>query len=147
MDNSVNRTIEILIHILGYLKEHNFDFDTLGEFSENLLVNGYDEDEVAEAFSLLFDKISVISSESTEFAIQNERSMRVLSSLERLKIPSAVFGYLLKLRSTNVISSGTMEKVIDYCMLMDPKDITESDIDEVIANLLFDEKIKEPGQI
>jgi len=142
VDNSVNRTIEILIQILGYLKEHNFNLDSINEFSENLLVNGYDENEVADALTLLFDKINLISAENTEFGQQGEKSVRILNNIERLKIPSSVYGYLLKLRSMSVISAGTMEKIMDYCTLIDSKNITESDINEAIANIIFEERMK-----
>ena len=33
-----NKTIEILIYLLGYLKDNSFDVESLNEFSENLMI-------------------------------------------------------------------------------------------------------------
>jgi len=32
-----------------------------------------------------------------------------------------------------------MEKIIEYCMFLAPNVATESEIDEIVANVLFDE--------
>ena len=66
-----NKTIEILIHLLGHLKEHNFDVESLGELSENLIVHGYNENDVTEALSWLLDKLNFLIAQSTEIEKQH----------------------------------------------------------------------------
>ena len=76
---------------------------------------------------------------STEIAEQREESVRILHDYERMKIPPNVHGYLLRLRNMSVISGSQMEKIIDYCVLAGDN-VTESDIDEIMANILFREQ-------
>ena len=136
-----NKTIEILIFLLGYLKENNFDVDSLGEFSESLVVSGYTENEVAEALGVLLEKRNLVSGDTAEYAIQNDTSVRIFNEFERIKIPPEVYGYLLKLRSMNIVNGAQMEKIIDYCLYMGSRMLTESDIDEILARILFEEHL------
>ncbi|MBT4484116.1 MAG: DUF494 family protein [Candidatus Latescibacteria bacterium] len=136
-----NKTIEILIFLLGYLKENNFDVDSLGEFSESLVVSGYTENEVAEALGVLLEKRNLVSGDTAEYAIQKDTSVRIFNEFERIKIPPEVYGYLLKLRSMNIVNGIQMEKIIDYCLYMGSRMLTESDIDEILARILFEEHL------
>lgn len=140
-----NKTIEILIFLLGYLKENNFDDDSLSEFSENLIVNGYNENDVAEALGLLLEKLNFVQVRSTEISEQKNTSFRLLSDFERLRIPSDIYGYIMKLRSMSLINGTQMEKVIDYCMFMEQQKINESEINELVAAILFEEHMKSRG--
>ena len=137
-----NKTIEILIFLLGYLKENNFDFESLGEFSEKLVVSGYSENDVAEALGLLLEKHSFVPVDTEEITEQKDTSFRLLNDYERIKIPPEMYRYLLKLRAMSVINGSQMEKIIDYCMFMSSQKITESDIDEVLATILFEEHVR-----
>lgn len=132
------KTIEILIQLLGHIKENNLDVESLSEFSETLVVRGYGEREVAEALSWLFDKFTFLTVKSTEIVEQKKDSVRVLNDYERLKITPQVYGYLLKLQSLSVINGQQLERVVDYCMLIGSNAITESDIDEIVASIVFE---------
>ncbi len=134
-----DKTIEILIQLLGHIREHSLDLESLSEFSESLAVRGYNENEIAEALGWLFEKFNLPAMESTDIIEQKKESVRVLGDYERMRISPETYGYLLKLRSMLVINGPQMEKVMDYCMLVGPQPITESDIDEIVAHVLFDE--------
>ena len=133
-----DKTIELIIKLLGHMRENDLDVESLKDFSESLVIHGYSEHDVAEALGWLFEKLNFMTVKSTEIAEQKEESVRVLHDYERLKISSEIFGYLLRLRSKSIINSSLMEKIIDYCVLAGEK-VTESDIDAIVANLLFDE--------
>lgn len=133
------KTIEILIQLLGHIKEHNLDVESLGEFSETLVVRGYSEREVAEALSWVFDKFTFLTVKSTEILEQKKESVRVLNEYERLKISPQIYGYLLKLQSLSIINGSQMERIVDYCMLIGSNAFTESDVDEIVASILFEE--------
>ena len=137
-----DKTIEILIFLLGYLKENNFDVESLSEFSENLVVSGYNENDVAEALGLLLERRNFVPVNVNEITEQKDTSIRMLNDFERIKIPPEVYGYLLKLRTMSVMSGAQMEKIIDYCMFMNLQKITESDINEIVATILFEEHFK-----
>jgi uncharacterized protein Smg (DUF494 family) len=134
------KTIEILIQLLGHIKENDLDVESLSEFSESLIVRGYNEREVAEALSWLFEKLNFLTVKTTEIAEQKQESVRILHDYERLKISPNVYGYLLKLKSLNVINGSQMEKVLDYCMLLGADTLQESEIDEIVASILFDDR-------
>ena len=133
-----NKTIEILIHLLGHLREHEFDFDSLNEFSENLVFNGYNENDIAEAIGWLLDRLSFMSSKPTEIANQQDQSVRILSDYERMQISPDVYGYLLTLRANLIITARQMEKIIDYCMMLGSRLVTEDDINEILVAILFE---------
>ncbi|MDP2982624.1 MAG: DUF494 family protein [Candidatus Latescibacter sp.] len=133
------KTIEILIQLLGHIKENDLDVESLSEFSESLIIRGYNEREVAEALSWLFDKLNFLTVKSTEIAEQKQESVRILHDYERLKISPEVYGYLLKLKALSVINGSQMEKVLDYCMLLGADTLEESEIDEIVASILFDD--------
>ena len=134
-----NKIIEILIQLLGHLREHDLDADSLSEFSEGLITRGYDEIDVSEAINWFLEKLSTHTVKSTEILEQNDKSVRILHEYERINIPPDVYGYLLKLKSLSVITSSQMEKILDYYMLVGQNSLNESDINEIIANILFEE--------
>ena len=134
-----DKTIEVIIMLLGHLRENDLDVESLRDFSETLVVHGYNEHDVAEALGWLFDKINFMTVSSTEIAEQKAESVRILHDYERMKIPPEAYGYLLRLRNLSVISGSQMEKIIDYCVLAG-ENVTESDIDEIMANILFSEQ-------
>jgi uncharacterized protein Smg (DUF494 family) len=88
----------------------------------------------------LFEKLNFLTVKTTEIAEQKQESVRILHDYERLKISPNVYGYLLKLKSLNVINGSQMEKVLDYCMLLGADTLQESEIDEIVASILFDDR-------
>jgi len=136
-----NKTIEILMYLLSYLKDNYINVESLSEFSESLVLSGYNEHDIEEAIDLLLEKHNVIPVKSTKVAQQQETSVRILSDFERLTVTPEVYGYLLKLRNLSIINSIQMEKILDYSMLISSRKITESDINEILATILFEEHI------
>jgi len=134
-----NKTIEILMFLLGYLKEHNFDDESLSDFSENLVVNGYNENDVAEALGLLLEKHSLASMKPSEVSTRRQTSVRMLSEYERIKVTPDVYGYLLRLHSLNIIDGTQMERIIDYCMFIEQERLNEEEINEIVATVLFED--------
>lgn len=141
-----NKTIEILIYLLGYLKDNNFDDESLSEFSENLVISGYSENDVADALGLILEKLNFVPIRPSEVSEQKSTSTRLLSSIERLNIPPHVYGYILKLKSLSLISGSQMEKVLDYCMFSDSRRINEEEINEIVAEIIFEDKMKDMGR-
>ena len=134
-----DKTLEILIQLLGHIKDHSLDMESLSDFSESLVIRGYNENEIAEALGWLFEKFNLPAIESTDIIEPKKESIRVLSDYEQVKLSPRIYGYLLKLQSLSVINSQQMEKIIEYCMFLAPNVATESEIDEIVANVLFDE--------
>lgn len=134
-----DKTIEILIQLLGHIKEHSLDIESLSDFSESLVIRGYSENEIAEALGWLFERFNPPNPETTDIVAQKKESVRVLSDFERLKISPRIYGYLLKLQSLSIISGPQMERIIEYCMILSPHMVSESDIDEIVANILFED--------
>jgi Smg protein len=140
-ESGVNeKTIEILIQLLGHIRDNSFDMESLNEFTENLVDRGYNEREVSEAIGWLFDRFNLLAAQSSDAAEPSVNSVRVLHDFERMKIPPEAYGYLLKLRSLGIIDGSRMEKVIDYFMVVGFEGITERDIDDIVATILFEER-------
>ena len=135
-----DKTIEILIQLLGHIRDHNLDVESLNEFSENLVSRGYNEREISAALGWLFERFNLLAMQSSEAAEPSGESVRVLHEYERMKISPDIYGYLLKLRSLGIIDASRMEKVIDYCMLFSANGMSENDIDEIVASILFEER-------
>jgi len=134
-----DRILKILIHLLGHLKDNDLNGESLGEFSDGLVARGYDEKEVAEAIHWFLEKLSSRTIMSTEILEQKKESTRVLHDYERINIPSEVYGYLLKLKSMSVITGAQMEKILNYYMLIGSNSLNDSDINEIITSVLFEE--------
>jgi uncharacterized protein Smg (DUF494 family) len=134
-----NKFIEILIHLLGHLREHDLDSESINELSDNLATRGYDEMDIAEAINWFLEKIGSHTIKSTEIVEQKDKSVRVLHDYERLNIPTEAYGYLLRLKAMSVITASEMEKVLDYFLLLGPNSASETEINEIIANILFEE--------
>lgn len=133
-----DRIIEILIQLLGHLKEHDLDVDSLGEFTDGLVTRGFDEREVTEAIHWFIEKMNSRSVMSTEIQEHKPGSVRVLHDNERINIPPEVYGYLIKLKSISVITGAQMEKILDYYMLLGSNSMSGIDINEIIASILFE---------
>ena len=131
--------IRILILLIGHLKDNELNSESLSDFSEGLVTRGYSEKEINEAIQWFFEKLNTRTIMSTDIIEQKTESVRILHDYERMNVPKEVYGYLLKLKSTSVITGSQMEKIIDYCVLsgFDPSE--DIDISEIIAGVLFEE--------
>ena len=134
-----DRIIEIIIHLLGHLKENDLDSESLNEFSNGLITRGYDEIEVSEAINWFIEKLNSHTVKSTEIIKQKDESVRVLHDFERMNIPPEIYGYLLKLKSMSIITSPQMEKILDYCMFLGSNSLNGIDINDIVANTIFEE--------
>ncbi len=134
-----DKVIEILIHLLGHLKEHDLDMDSLSEFSEGLVGRGYSEKEVAEAIQWFLEQIDSRTALSSEILEQSSTSVRILHDYERMNISIDVYGYLLRLKKLSVITSTHMEKILDYYMLIGPRGDEHLDVNEIVASVMFED--------
>lgn len=133
-----DKTLDVIIKLLGHLRDNDLDLESLEDFSESLVINGYDEHDIAEALGWFFNKVNFMPVKSIEIGEQKNESVRILHDFERMKMPPEIYGYLLRIRNRSIISASQMEKVIDYCV-MAGEVATESDIDEIVANILFED--------
>ena len=133
-----DKTLEVIIKLLSHLRDNDLNPESLKEFSESLVFLGYNERDVAEALGWLFEKLNFMTVRSTEIAGQQDGSVRILHDYERMKIPPEIYGYLLKLRNLSIINASQMEKIINFCV-MGGDTVTEFDIDELVANIIFHE--------
>ncbi len=132
------KIIEILIQLLGHLKDHDLDIESLGEFTDGLVTRGYDESEVTEAIHWFIEKMNSRSVMSTEIEEQTPGSVRVLHESERINISPDIYGYLLQLKALDIITGAQMEKILDYYMLLGSNSMKDIDINEIIASILFE---------
>ena len=128
--------------LLGYLKDSNFDDENLGDFSESLILNGYSENEVADALSMLLEKLDFVHLKPEDVEEHRKTSTRILSDYERVSVSPEIYGYILRLKSLSVINAGQMEKLIDFCMFAGSKKVTGEEVDEMVAAIIFEDYMK-----
>ena len=78
---------------------------------------------------------------ATDVLEQQKGSVRILHDIERMSIAPETYGYLLKLKSLGVLTGSQTEKILDYFLLMNPRAYNETDINEVIADVIFEEHL------
>ncbi len=136
-----NKTMEILIFLLGYLKDSNFDDESLSDFSESLVLNGYSENEVADALGMLLEKLDFVHLKPELVHKHRETSTRILSDYERVNIRPEMFGYISSLKTHGIVNAAQMEKLIDFCLFAGTK-VSEYEIDEMVAAIIFEDYMK-----
>lgn len=134
-----DKVIEILIHLLGHLKDHDMDAESLNEFSDGLVTRGYDEREVIEAIQWFLDKLNSRTVLSTDIMEQQTNAVRVLHEYERMNIAPSTFGYLLRLKNLGVVTGAQMERILDYFLIAGHREQHESEINEIVAEIIFEE--------
>lgn len=130
------KIVEILIYVLNEVRRTN---KPLGEIDVSVLQRkGYTETEITTAFSWLFDRLKGVPDDRQMFEEGRAESFRILHSAEQYVISPKAFGYLLQLRELNLLSSNQLEMVIDRAMMSGLEQLSISDIQDVVASVLFD---------
>lgn len=136
---TIARIIEILVYIMGKIRENKIGISKLSSLTGDLIKAGYAESEIDLAFTWLFEKIG---HDDTKFAALSSplhcAPHRLLHATEKMVIRPAAYGYLLQLRTFNLIDSVQMEQAIEQAMLLGESSIDKEDIEEIVATLMFD---------
>lgn len=124
---------------MNKIRENKLGINKLSSLSVDLLKEGYTESEIDMAFTWLFEKadISGRDMESLCSPLPNT-AYRQLNYSEKLVIRPAAHGYLLQLRSLDLIDDAQMEQIIEQAMLLGDNSVDREDIEDIVAVIMFD---------
>lgn len=112
-----HRIVEIIMYVIGEIHSRRVSLDKIGGISEDLLQRGFSKREVAKAFSVFTNRMTLdyepveISEPTGQFA------HRVLHDIERQYISTEFHGYLLQLLHMAVLSHADVEELLERCMM------------------------------
>ncbi len=110
----------------------------LSSFSVDLLREGYTESEIDLAFTWLFEKAGNNDGIEALTVPMQAAAYRQLHSSEKMVIQTAAYGYLLQLRTLDLIDDVEMEQVIEHAMLSGEPSVDREDMEELVAMIMFD---------
>jgi len=126
-----DRILEIVVYLMNQLTDQQGSINSIDEMSADLRSMGFTDSEISSAYSWLLNHFEEYpdSFSVTDKKIGN-RSMRVLSEMERNIVSPEAYGYLLQLRCLKLLTAEQMEMILDRCALFvnDPIDLTEMKI-------------------
>ncbi len=132
------RVVEILVYLMSQIREKNGGIEGIDGMSEELLNQGYTENEINAAFSWLFEKIQMDQEEIPGESSNGLRnSYRVLHEAEKLVIRPEAQGYLIQLKELGIISESDLEQIIERAMMLGVSTVSAEDIKSMVVSLLF----------
>lgn len=137
-----SRIMEILVLLMDEIGAKNWQTDQMDRMSEDLIQQGYTEQEINTAFYWLYNRFGWDSS-SLPYTIDvddpAESSHRVLHTMEQKYLTPDSFGYLLQLKHLKLISSKDIEEVIERITVMDLQTVSVDDVKIIVQTMLFDD--------
>lgn len=111
MNEDVMEIIGLLIRMM--LRDENH-FKKEEEIIQNLLEEGYDIQDIDEAFELIYHGTEIINEEKSKLDESNENSFynRVFSQSERMYLSLELQGLIKKMLFLNVLTPGESEEII-----------------------------------
>jgi uncharacterized protein Smg (DUF494 family) len=111
------RIVEIIMYVIGEIHSRRVSLDKIDGISDDLLRRGFSKREVAKAFSVFTNRMTLdyepveIREPSGPFA------HRILHEIERQYIGTESHGYLLQLLHMGVLSHADVEELLERCMM------------------------------
>lgn len=131
------RVVEILIYLMQEIRQNRKRVEQIDGISQDLLRQGYTENEINAAFSWLFERIK---SETEELILNDEpggQAFRVLNDIEKLVITPEAHGYIIQLRQLRLIGQTDMEQIIERAIMLGANSIGVEDVKSIVASLFF----------
>jgi uncharacterized protein Smg (DUF494 family) len=124
---------ERILEIIDFIEERFSDefFPLYGDLYEELLFEGYSENEIEEAMSW----IEAYQSEKEELA-----TFEIAKTVNNIKMEKSAYNYLLSLLGKNVITANTFDDILNHCLLLSEEDIT---IEKVLPYIVSLNTLKE----
>ncbi len=137
-----SRIMEILVLLMGEIGDRNWQTDQMDRMSEDLVEQGYTEQEINTAFYWMYNRFGWENS-SPPYTISvddtADTSHRVLHVMERKYLTPEAFGYILQLRHLQLISAKDVEEIIERMTIMDLQAASIEDIKIIIQTILFED--------
>jgi Smg protein len=132
------RFLDIVTYLARYMFEEGRSVDDEQAVTEELVADGYDPQEVRDAFEWLEQVAAVRVGRPPDRPEAYGSVARVLTPAERLKIPAPAHGFLLRLRQLGIVDAATLERILDRAMDVDVDEIELDDMKALAALVIFD---------
>jgi len=135
--------MEILVFLMDEFSKENLQADQIDQLNEELIKAGYTTREINTAFSWLYKQVDddedrLQSIQIIDFNEPSSDSHRILDAIESKYIAPDAFGYLLQLKSLEMISAKEFEDVIERALLLDMHPITINEIKLIAQAVLME---------
>lgn len=141
-----HRIMELLVLLMDEFGKANFQSDQMDHISEDLIRRGYTEQEINTAFFWLYHRFWGEGENSFPQTLDiqepSDTSHRVLNSIEQRYITPEAFGYILQLRSLNLIDSREMERIIERTIMLDAIPAGLEEVKMVAQSVLFEDSMQ-----
>ncbi len=132
------RVVDILIYIMQELRKNHRSIDKLDTISNELLLQGYTENEISSAFSWLLERMN---SEAEKLLADESPvspfSFRHLHEIERSIISTKAYGYLIQLKELGIINDFQFEQILERALMLGTSLVDIEDIKTIAAAVLF----------
>ncbi|HWP34892.1 MAG TPA: DUF494 family protein [Thermodesulfobacteriota bacterium] len=134
------RFLDIVTRLAQYMLEDERGLHDEQTITEELVAQGYDPDDVREAFAWLEQlTASRRPPAAPADAAASGAAIRVLTAAEALRITPAAHGYLLRLKQLGLIDGATEEAILERAMRLDADEIGVEEMKGVAALVLFNQ--------
>ncbi len=136
-----SKIVDILTKILEGIGK-GYTIDEMNQYF--LKKKKYDKQTLSIAFSLLFDKIT-FEKNKCEYD-NNKKSIRFLTEEEKEILGIDNYNYILHLYNVGLISTDTMDEILEQVFLLPENNITKNDINWfVLFSIVDNHMIVPPG--
>ncbi len=132
------RFLDIVTLLAQYMLEEGRSPDDEQAITEALVAEGYDPQDVREAFAWVERLASARAAGATLADLAApDHSTRVLTPAEALKILPSAHGFLLRLRQLGLIDAAMQDRILERAMAVDAEEIGIDEIKAITALVLF----------
>ena len=128
-----------ILEILLYLTEEFRRGESVQKVKSSLMRSGYSSEDVELALSFFLYASEAHPDVSAEESPREPKGVRCLHESERLNLSPEAYGYLLKLRELNLISTLQLERIMSEFFLSTDPVIEIEEVKRVVAGLLLAE--------
>jgi len=128
------KVVELLVFIMSEIQENKriSDIDM-----KDLQSKGYTQSEISAAISWIYDNVEIGQHDHRGPVSPQEGSRRVFHDAEKAVISTDAQGFLVQLKELGLLDAHDLELVIERAMMSGYEKLTVSELQEMVAAVLF----------
>jgi len=134
-----NRILEIVVFLLDFMRENEGQISTAEEISLTLSDMGYTEYEIDTAYDWFVEQFSPNLEPQYSNFPDNNKSVRILSDVERTLITPDAFGFLSKLLNSRIVNKEQFEKILERATMLSYERINLDQIKALASAVIFND--------
>jgi len=128
-----SRIMDIISFIIKEVLEGKDLFETETEIVESLMDQGYSLEEINSAFDWL---LSLVTKGMVKKRLKPTTSKRILHHLERLKLNSQAYGFLIRMQESGLITLAQQEEIIEQALTSN-EEVGPEEIKRIADQVVF----------